>query len=66
MKISDLSIQIDNNTFAPKYVCTLELPLELMMDSEALLGIDELERIIGKELILQLKQNIALRDKDGI
>jgi hypothetical protein len=64
MKISDLSIQIDNNTFAPKYVCTLELPIELVIDAQV--GIDELERIIGKELILQLKQNIALRNKDGV
>jgi hypothetical protein len=57
MKLKDFIKEIDPDTFQPQVVCTCIFPLEIIDDS-VFLSMEELESMIGKEVILQLSKGL--------
>lgn len=55
MKVSNTSVIIDSDTFEPLLHVELSIPLMVMQDGQVLMTDDEFALIIGKELLLQLR-----------
>jgi hypothetical protein len=51
MKIIQFSTGIDNETFQPMGLFTIEIPLTAMQDAVASMSNDELEQFVGKKFL---------------
>lgn len=50
MKLIEKTVKMDEMSFAPVMRLTIELPLEIMQDGVALMGVDEVKKVLGTEL----------------
>lgn len=50
MKLISTELRVDNDTLQPMIRVTLDMPLEPIVDQEALEGEDELHRMMGEKL----------------
>lgn len=50
MKLIEKKISMDEMTFSPVMRLTIELPLEIMQDGVALMGVDEVKKVLGTDL----------------
>ena len=50
MQLINKEVRMDENTFSPVIRLTVELPLEIMQDGVALMGPEEVKKILGLEL----------------
>ena len=55
MKLISKEVKMDPMTFAPTMQVTIELPLEIMQDGVALMGPEEVKKILGLEVYDLLK-----------
>jgi len=56
MKLIEKKISMDEMTFSPVMRLTIELPLEIMQDGVALMGVDEVKKVLGTDLYELLKE----------
>ena len=50
MKLIEKTVKMDEMSFAPVMRLTIELPLEIMQDGVALMGVDEVKKVLGTDL----------------
>lgn len=50
MRLIEKTIITDEQTFSPMMRLTIELPLEIMQDGVALMGVDEVKNVLGTDL----------------
>ncbi len=55
MRLIKKEVKMDPDTFAPTMQVTVEFPLELMIDGIALMGAEEVKKVLGIELYDLLK-----------
>ena len=55
MRLIEKSVKMDENSFAPMMRLTIELPLEIMQDGVALMGVEEVKKVLGTELFDLMK-----------
>ena len=55
MRLIEKSVKMDENSFAPMMRLTIELPLEIMRDGVALMGVEEVKKVLGTELFDLMK-----------
>ena len=55
MKLIKKEVKMDEISFSPVLRLTIELPLEIMQDGVALMGPEEVKKILGIELYDLLK-----------
>ena len=55
MRLIEKSVKMDETSFAPIMRLTIELPLEIMQDGVALMGVEEVKKVLGTELFDLMK-----------
>lgn len=55
MRLIEKSVKMDEMSFAPMMRLTIELPLEIMRDGVALMGVEEVKKVLGTELFDLMK-----------
>lgn len=55
MRLIEKSVKMDETSFAPIMRLTIELPLEIMRDGVALMGVEEVKKVLGTELFDLMK-----------
>lgn len=58
MKLIYSKISTDAQSFSPLIRLTIELPLEIVRDGVALMGVDEVKMVLGTELYDLLKETM--------
>jgi hypothetical protein len=60
MKLIYSKISTDAQSFSPLIRLTIELPLEIVRDGVALMGVDEVKMVLGTELYDLLKETMRI------
>lgn len=60
MKFVSVTKSMNPETFEPVLNITLPLSLHAALNAEAVMGEKEFEQVLGKEFLLQLKENLKM------